>query len=54
MAKDYYVADIQLAEFGNKEIAIARDEMPGLMAAREEFGTTQPPQGRENLWVRCP
>ena len=35
--KDYYVKDISLAEFGRKEIAIAETEMPGLMAAREEF-----------------
>jgi len=45
MAKDYHVADIKLAEFGNKEIAIAETEMPGLMAAREEFGPTQPLKG---------
>ncbi len=44
-AKDYYVADISLAEFGRKEIAIAETEMPGLMAAREEFGPSQPLKG---------
>jgi len=43
--KDYYVKDISLAEFGRKEIAIAETEMPGLMAAREEFGPTQPLKG---------
>ncbi len=42
---DYTVADIGLAEFGRKEIAIAETEMPGLMAAREEFGPTQPLKG---------
>ena len=42
---DYAVADISLAEFGRKEIAIAETEMPGLMAAREEFGPTQPLKG---------
>ncbi len=42
---DYYVADIALAEFGRKEIAIAQTEMPGLMALREEYGTTKPLQG---------
>jgi hypothetical protein len=35
---DYIVRDISLAPFGNKEIAIAETEMPGLMALREEFG----------------
>jgi len=42
---DYAVADISLAEFGRKEIAIAETEMPGLMAAREEFGASQPLKG---------
>lgn len=42
---DYYVADIALAEFGRKEIAIAQTEMPGLMALREEYGATKPLQG---------
>jgi len=44
-AKDYYVKDISLAEFGRKEIAIAETEMPGLMAARAEFGPSQPLKG---------
>ena len=35
MAENYRVADISLAEFGRKEIAIAETEMPGLMAARD-------------------
>ncbi len=43
--QDFYVKDISLAEFGRKEIAIAETEMPGLMAAREEFGPTQPLKG---------
>ena len=34
---DYHVADISLAEFGRREIAIAETEMPGLMALREEY-----------------
>jgi len=42
---DYKVADISLADFGRKEIAIAETEMPGLMALREEFGTEQPLKG---------
>ncbi|MBU1287170.1 MAG: adenosylhomocysteinase, partial [Alphaproteobacteria bacterium] len=45
MAHDYHVADIKLADYGNKEIAIAETEMPGLMAAREEFGPTHPLKG---------
>ncbi len=42
---DYKVADIGLAEWGHKEIAIAETEMPGLMALREEFGKEQPLKG---------
>ena len=45
MAQDYVVADISLADWGRKEIEIAETEMPGLMAAREEFGPTQPLKG---------
>ncbi|MDX1292817.1 MAG: adenosylhomocysteinase [Hyphomonas sp.] len=45
MAENYRVADISLAEYGRKEIAIAETEMPGLMAAREEFGPSQPLKG---------
>ena len=43
--KDYIVADIGLAAFGRKEIAIAETEMPGLMMIREEFAITQPLKG---------
>lgn len=42
---DYVVKDISLADFGNKEIAIAETEMPGLMAVRAEFGKDQPLKG---------
>ena len=42
---DFKVADISLAEWGRKEIAIAETEMPGLMALRSEFGATQPLKG---------
>ena len=42
---DYHVADIGLAAFGRKEIAIAETEMPGLMSVREEFGAEQPLKG---------
>ncbi|AMP89345.1 adenosylhomocysteinase [Legionella pneumophila] len=43
--QDYKVADISLAEWGRKEIAIAETEMPGLMALREEFSAKKPLQG---------
>ena len=42
---DYIVRDITLADFGNKEIAIAETEMPGLMALRAEYGASQPLKG---------
>ncbi|HEY1874555.1 MAG TPA: adenosylhomocysteinase [Steroidobacteraceae bacterium] len=42
---DFKVADLSLADFGRKEIAIAETEMPGLMAIREEFARTQPLRG---------
>ena len=43
--QDYKVADIGLADFGRKEIALAEVEMPGLMQTREEFGVSQPLKG---------
>ncbi len=43
--KDYKVADISLAEWGRKEIAIAETEMPGLMALREEHKGKAPLKG---------
>jgi adenosylhomocysteinase len=42
---DYQVADISLADWGRKEIAIAETEMPGLMAVREEYRKEQPLKG---------
>ncbi len=42
---DYKVADISLATFGRKEIAIAETEMPGLMSIREEYAAAQPLKG---------
>ncbi len=42
---DYKVADIGLAEWGRKEIAMAEHEMPGLMALREEQGPQRPLAG---------
>ncbi len=41
----YKVADISLADWGRKEIALAEAEMPGLMALRKEFGTQKPLKG---------
>lgn len=43
--QDYVIADIGLADFGRKEIAIAETEMPGLMAIREEYAKSQPLKG---------
>ncbi len=43
--QDYVIADIGLADFGRKEIAIAETEMPGLMALRAEYGAAQPLKG---------
>ena len=44
-AKQYKVADINLAAFGRREIELAEQEMPGLMATREKFGAEQPLAG---------
>ncbi|MGH3050830.1 MAG: adenosylhomocysteinase, partial [Gaiellaceae bacterium] len=42
---DFKVADLSLAAFGRKEIALAEHEMPGLMAIRREFAGEQPLKG---------
>ncbi len=42
---DYIVADINLADWGRKELSIGESEMPGLMALREEFGHSRPLEG---------
>ncbi len=42
---DYKVADLALADWGRKEIAIAESEMPALMAIREEYARSQPLKG---------
>ncbi len=42
---DYKVADINLADFGRKELILAEKEMPGLMAVREKFGKEKPLKG---------
>jgi len=44
-AEDYKVADMSLADWGRKEIAIAETEMPGLMALRDEYGDAKPLAG---------
>ena len=43
--KEYIVKDINLAEWGRKEISIAETEMPGLIATRSEYGSRQPLKG---------
>lgn len=45
MKQDFKVADLSLADWGRKEIAIAETEMPGLMALRKEFAAQQPLKG---------
>ena len=43
--EDYKVADISLADFGRKEIEVAQEEMPGLMATREKYAADKPLDG---------
>jgi adenosylhomocysteinase len=43
--EDYYVRDITLAEWGRKEISVAEQEMPGLMALRAKYGAEKPLNG---------
>lgn len=45
MEKDYWIADLSLAEWGKKEVEIARTEMPGLMALQKQYGETKPLKG---------
>jgi len=45
ISPDYKVADIGLADWGRKELAIAETEMPGLMALRKQYGTEKPLKG---------
>ena len=40
--QDYKVADINLADWGRKEISIAEKEMPGLMSIREKYAKSKP------------
>jgi adenosylhomocysteinase len=43
---EHHVADLQLAEWGRKEITLAEQEMPGLMAVRREYAAAQPLKGQ--------
>jgi adenosylhomocysteinase len=45
VATDYIVKDLSLADWGRKELNMAEDEMPGLMATRAEYGNAQPLKG---------
>ena len=45
MSNDYKVADIELADFGRREISLAENEMPALMALREKYKAEQPLAG---------
>ena len=45
MSQDYVIADAGLAEWGRREISIAENEMPGLMALRDEYKNKQPLKG---------
>ncbi|CAD6893237.1 unnamed protein product [Tilletia controversa] len=45
MSNNYKVADISLAAFGRKEIELAENEMPGLVALRQKYGKDQPLKG---------
>ena len=49
MSEDYKVADINLAEFGRREISLAENEMPALMALRDRYKDDQPLKGAKIL-----
>ena len=49
MSKDYKVADINLADWGRKELDIAESEMPALMALREKYSASKPLAGAKIL-----
>src|SRR5690349_5464068 len=42
---EFAIADLELADFGRKELRLAEHEMPGLMALRREYADTQPLRG---------
>ena len=52
-AADFHVADLSLAAWGRKEIAIAETEMPGLMAIREEYAAEPAPARARASPARC-
>ena len=49
----YKVADLGLAEFGRKEIRLAEQEMPGLMALRERAQGRSSRSPARRSWARC-
>ena len=49
MSQDFKVKNLDLAEFGRKEIALAETEMPGLMALRKEYNGKKPLKGANIL-----
>ena len=51
--RDFHVADIALAPWGRREIAIAETEMPGLMAIREEYRPRDSPSRARGSPARC-
>ena len=51
MSQDFKVKDIQLAEFGRKEISLAETEMPGLMALRKEYKNKKPLKRCSYTWL---
>ena len=53
LSHDYVIADIALADWGRKEIAIAETEMPGLMATRAEYRPERSRSRARASPVRC-
>ena len=51
MENDYKVVDIDLADFGRKEISLAENEMPALMALRDKYKDEQPLQEQKSWGV---
>ena len=50
MENDFKVADINLADFGRREISLAENEMPALMALRTKYKDAQPLSGAKVMW----
>ena len=53
MEIDYKVADIELADFGRREISLAENEMPELMALRQKYKGEQPLAGAHQSAFHC-